>query len=1110
LQRVGRAGHSLGAIPKGRLFPLTRDDLLECIALVRAVLARRLDTITIPREPLDVLAQQIVAAVAGEEMGEDELWNLCRRAYPYRSLTRDAFDRIIELLSDGFAPERGRRDALLHRDRVQGRLRPRRRARLTALTCGGAIAEVGSYRVVTEDDRRAVVGSVDEDFAVESSAGDVFVLGTSSWKIQRLRGNDMMVIDVPGATPTVPFWRGEGPGRTIELSEELSALRSELDARLDTTADGPTDAHARRIAAEAWLRDVAHVDGFGAAQAVDYATAQRNATGFLPSHTRILFERFFDETGGMQVVIHSPFGDRINRAWGLALRKRFCRTFDFELQASADDNGIVLSLGQQHSFPLADLAGMITPASGRHLLEQAVLAVPFFSSRWRWNTTRALAIRRFDRGRAVPPPLLRMRADDLLSAVFPAQTACLENVTGDIDIPDHPLVRQTVHDTLHEAMNLDGWLAVLERVHAGAIEIVSLDTREPSPFAHERLNANPYAFLDDAPLEERRARAISVRRTLPIETVRDLGRLEPEAIEQVKREAWPIVRDPDELHDALQSLVAIPDAAMSPWRAWADRLVAEGRATCWVASGQPARWIATERVPFARALWPDGDAEPPVSLPTGLRNEVAREEALAALARGWMEISGPITVPSLAALVALPAANLAVALATLEHQGIVLRGSFSPAESETEWCERGLLARIHRLTLEELRRRIRPVSVDTFVRHLVRHQHVHPEFRLRGARGVATVLGQLEGFEAPAADWERKLLAARLERYDPAWLDELASSGFARWGRLRPIARRPGEESGTTRGRPLRAFGRNVPITIFQRDHYAWIAPANSLEETHATETSCSTRARSVLRTLRSGGALFHGQLAHRTDLPLHELDDALGELAAHGLATSDGFEPLRRLVGSSSAALIVEASGDPSIRRLLGRSRARSRRPTGAPRFGSPHRSTHHGDGRWSVLAEHDGETAGAATHRVEAWCRLLLRRYGLVCRDVLARESLAPPWAELARMYRVLEARGEIRGGLFVADLAGEQYALPEVVPTLRALAENGDDDPPLTVAATDPLNLFGRVVPGVKITASSANRVTIDNGRLANGTPSPRHELDPVPTGVGSTEGHERDPQ
>ena len=818
LQRVGRAGHSLGRVPKGRLFGLTRDELIECLALTRAVREGRLDRVDIPRAPLDVLAQQVVAAVACEDWDEDALFDLCRRAFPYRDLSREDYDAVLEMLSEGIAPERGRYGAYLHRDRVNRWLHARKGARLTAITCGGAIPEVADYRVVTDGEERTVVGTVDEDFAVESNGGDIFLLGNTSWRVRHVRGGEVVVSDAHGAPPTIPFWRGEAPGRTLELSAEVARLREELVALIQRGGEGEEPAVN-------WLVKACQVSPRRAQQAAGYVAAQYAATGMVPTQKRLLFERFFDESGGMQLVVHAPFGTRINRAWGLAMRKRFCRTFDFELQASAGDNGIVLSLGAQHSFPLEQMFTLVPSHLARDVLVQAFLAAPFFGTRWRWNVTRALQLKRAQKGKRVPPYLQRMRAEDLLSAVFPAQTACQENVTGDIAVPDQPIVRQTVDDCLHEAADLDGWLAVLRDMEAGAIERVGLDSREPSPFAHELLNASPYAFLDDAPLEERRARAVTMRRSLSPEALRDLGSLDPEAIARVKSEAWPLIRDADELHDALLSQGALPTEEGKEWQREFEELRSTGRAT--QTEGTTPLWTATERWPLIRAVWPEAAARPQVAVPAGVRQDWPREEAIAFLVRGRLEWAGPVTAGALAQALGLHLSDVEGALAALEMQGVVLRGRFTGAE-ELEWCDRRLLARIHRLTLEGLRRQIAAVPPEQFVRFLVRHQHAHPNARLTGQGGLLTLLEQLEGFEAPAGHWEKYLLPSRLDTYSPGWLDGLTFFGQAAWGRLRAL---PATQSGngtngsSCNGRPMKALTRSTPITLMLRDDVSWLLP---------------------------------------------------------------------------------------------------------------------------------------------------------------------------------------------------------------------------------------------------------------------------------------------
>lgn len=1049
LQRVGRAGHSLGVIPKGRLFALTREEQIECLALVRAVFAGRLDRIQIPREPLDILAQQLVAAAAGDEWDEDTLFNLCRRAHPFHELSRQDFDTVLEMLSEGVAPQRGRWGAHIHRDLVNRRIRGRRGARLTAITCGGAIPEIADYRVVLDDDARTFVGTVDEDFAVESMAGDIFLLGNTSWRIRHVRGGEVVVSDAQGAPPTIPFWRGEAPGRTFELSAEVAQLREDIVGRLGQDA-------------ESWLQQACHVDEHGARQAVAYVTAQQVATGMVPTQQKVLFERFFDESGGMQLVVHAPFGTRINRAWGLAMRKRFCRSFDFELQASAGDNGVVLSLGAQHSFPMEQMFRLVPSHVGREVLIQALLAVPFFTTRWRWNATRALAIRRADKGRRVPPPLQRMRADDLLSAVFPAQTACQENVVGDIEVPDHPLVNQTVHDCLHEAMDIGGFIELLHDIENGKIELVGLDSREPSPFAHELLNAAPYAFLDDAPLEERRARAVALRRSLSVDALRDLGRLDPEAIQQVCSEAWPLVRDADELHDTLLSMSAVPAQEGEPWRDFFHELIASGRATVLERPDAAPLWVATERLPLVRAIWAEATARPERAVPAGIRQDWDRDEAIVTLLRGRVECVGPVTAARLACDFGLNVHDVARGLAALESQGVVLRGRFTGSattsvqdEESLEWCERRLLSRIHRLTLEGLRRQIQPVAPEQFLHFLSRHQHLHVDTRLRGQAGLLELIEQLQGFEAPAGHWERHLLPARLEAYNPAWLDALTFAGQAMWGRLRQV-RRPEDA-----GRPMRSLTRATPITLMLREDLAWLldsepTPADLSAHT-ANGRPLSGNAQAALEAFHRHGAMFIGQLGTAAQLLESQVEDALGELAAAGLVTSDGFPALRGLIASGR-----ERGHREPPRQTFRRSRL----------FGLRAPARIEG-GRWSLLRSFLPAEA-SADERIENWCRLLLRRYGVMFRDLLAREASAPPWQELVRGYRRLESRGEIRGGRFVAQVAGEQYALADVVSRLRN--HESANGIPLTLAATDPLNLSGRVLPGPRIPASPGRHVVI----------------------------------
>jgi ATP-dependent Lhr-like helicase len=1074
LQRVGRAGHSLGLVPKGRLFALSRDELVECAALVRAVRQGRLDKIDIPQAPLDILAQQLVATVACEDWDEDKLFELCRRAYPYRDLTRDDFNDVLEMLSEGIAPQRGRWGAHLHRDRVHRRVRAREGARLTAITCGGAIPEIADYRVVTDDENRTFVGTLDEDFAVESNGGDIFLLGNTSWRVKHIRGSEVVVQDAHGAPPTIPFWRGEAPGRTFELSAEVAKLREDLASR-NSEIDrlyGLSD-HALN-------------------QLVAYIEAQQAATGMVPTQKRLLFERFFDESGGMQLVIHAPFGTRINRAWGLAMRKRFCRSFDFELQASADDNGVVLALGAQHSFPLEQMFKLVPSHLARDVLVQAFLAVPFFATRWRWNVTRALQQRRFQQGQRVPPHLQRMRADDLLSAVFPAQTACQENVVGDIEVPHQPIVRQTVHDCLHEAADLDGLLSVLREIESGQIKVVALDTREPSPFAHELLNASPYAFLDDAPLEERRARAVSLRRTLSPENLRDLGKLDPEVIAQVRAEAWPLVRDAEELHDVLLSHGMMPfkDVERSDaWRDFLEELRSVGRATEFLTENGVPCCVATERWPLVKSIWSNARPRPEILVPAEIRQDWPREEAIAFIIRGRMECIGPTTLESLCQELALNPGDVEAALFLLENQGSILRGRFT-GHADLEWCDRRLLARIHRLTLEGLRRQIAPVPPEQFIRFLIRHQHLHEQTKLRGQAGLLALIEQLEGFEAPAGHWEKYVLPARLESYSSGWLDSLTFFGQVVWGRLlaRDDGGRTKEETRitassslilhpsslpkTSRGRPMKALTRSTPITLMHREHMAWLLPTS--DESSPPVEGLGSNARAAYDCFLNRGALFPNQLASLLQLVPAQVDDVLGELAAAGLVTSDGYPALRTLIGTL-----------PRENGHRGRRRRSFRASSSAP---SP-------VGRWTLL-RNDLTPAVTSEERTEHWCRLLLRRYGVIFRDLLANESTPPPWSALVRTYRRLEARGEIRGGRFVSGVAGEQYALSEVISLLRSSASEPDQKP-LVLSATDPINFTGRIgsrSPAARVPALPGYLITVNQGELKAFEPARKHQDHP----------------
>ncbi|HEV3394217.1 MAG TPA: DEAD/DEAH box helicase [Chthoniobacterales bacterium] len=1059
LQRVGRAEHKRGGLPKGRIFPLSRDELVECAALLRAVRRGELDRLLIPEKPLDVLAQQIVAATSTDDWDENELFEQVRAAWPYRNLSRDAFDSVVKMLAEGFSTKRGRRAALIHHDAINHRLRGRRGARLTALTSGGAIPDNADYRVILEPSE-TFVGTVNEDFAVESLAGDIFQLGNASWRILRINSGTVRVEDAKGQPPGIPFWLGEAPARTNELSAAVSDLRAEIENML---SDGKDVA--------AWLVSELKLPAEAAQQVADYFADTYRTLGAIPSQQTLVMERFFDESGGMQLVLHSPFGNRVNRAWGLALRKRFCRSFNFELQAAATDDSIVISLGTQHSFPLEEVFRYLNSKTVRDLLVQALLDAPMFTIRWRWNATRSLAVPRFRGGSKLAAPLQRMESENLLAAVFPDQLACLEHIVGDREIPDHPLVEQTIDDCLTEAMDIDGLEKVLRKIENADIRCIARDLPEPSPLASEILNARPYAFLDNAPLEERRTQAVYTRRSSERSGSDGLGILDTAAIEKVEKEAWPEATNADELHDALMLLAVMTrdevqrtvhhEGNGAAAEQILNELVAAKRAPQ-LRVGERVFWVAAERLPMLKTIWPDANVDPPLVAPESAQKQNwERSNAVRELLRGRMEVSGPVTNSQLEAILALPRSEIETGLLGLESEGFVLRGKFHPNASEQEWCDRRLLARIHRLTIDRLRAEIQPVSAQDFYRFLFAWQRVDAEHRAEGPEGLQSILEQLDGCELPLASWESAVLNARVTDYDPEWLDRLCFSGRVGWARLSSP-----QHSNARATAPLRTS----PIALYQRenlDEWLCLATTRSIhirQGSSAQASELSSNAQSAREALDAGGALFFAEIVRRTGLLSSQVEEALSELAALGFVTSDSFDGLR--------ALLVPSNKRPTF----GRNEGKRRRKTNLASIEFA--------GRWSLIrkepvAQSNGADSVGRDIALEKFARVLLRRYGIVFRRLLERESLNATWYELGRIYRRLEARGEIRGGYFIAGMSGEQFALPEAIGLLRSIRKAAPSHELITLSAADPLNLQGILTPGSRIAAFTANRISFRNG-------------------------------
>lgn len=1064
MQRVGRAGHWRGATPKGRLFATTRDDLLEQAALVREMRSGNLDRVEIPPQPIDVLMQQIVAACGAEPWNKRSLFEVLRRAYPYRELTWEQYEEIIAILSNGIESSRGRYGAYLLQDGIHGELRPRRGARMIAISNGGAIPDTALFNVILQPED-VQIATLDEHFAVDSSPGDVILLGNMSWRVQRIEASGQVhVEDAHGAPPSVPFWTGEAPQRTDVLSDGVSDLRKEISRRTEKVVPEFISPVQPDVAsATAWLIEECGLDNWGAQQLVRYLVDGRAVLGAIPSNKTIIAERFFDEGGGMQLILHAPFGGRVNKAWGLALRKRFCRGFNFELQAAATDNGINISLAEQHSFPLSDVFRFLTEVTARTLLEQASLAAPVFKTRWRWAAGRSLQLLRNSKGKRIAPQVQRTRSEDLLASVFPQAAACFENIEGDIQIPDHPLVREVMKDVLQEAMDLDGLLRVLGGIQDGSIQCLAVDTAVPSQFAHELINANPYAFLDEAGLEERRARAVSLNSRIPGSVLEQPGRLDLAAVATVRAECWPDIRDEHELHDLLMSLILLPLPMIDQERSrhWPElfqRLERASRAQC-VRLNKMICWVANERADSARAVWsgaPDADA--------------GVDDTIRKCVRGWIQILGPVTANQFATQLALTPAVVFRAFLSLEAQGLLMRGCFertaASEDHEIEWCERRILQRIHKLTIGTRRRQIEPVSPPEFMRWLLDWQHLALQTQVSGEDGLLETISKLEGFEAPAVEWEKSIFPARVADYDPRWLDHLCLSGVIGWGRVSP---HPAFREGNGQG-PRRVIPTNAsPITFYLRDSASWLDHAlhSQKVEDRFLNQALTPNALNVWGLLKRRGACFAEDVQRNLGLDAIETQHALWELAAAGLAAADGFDQLRTMIDSE--------------RRQAAQ---------------SSNRKTRSAAGRWSLFGAHmvlPEDAIERARHEdisIESAAHMLLNRYGVVFRDLLVMESNVPRWGSLLRMFRRLEDRGLIRGGRFVSGFSGEQFALPEVAESLRspAPATLGSE---IAIAGADPINLIGILIPGERVAAIPGRSCVITSTMLqrSESTHAPR---------------------
>ncbi|MBN4061584.1 DEAD/DEAH box helicase [Bacteroidales bacterium AH-315-I05] len=1103
LQRVGRSGHTIKGIPKGRLFPLSRDELVECTAIMDAVRRGELDSIVMPEKPLDILAQQIVAEVACRDYSEDELFQLFSQAYPYQHLSRKEFDDVVNMLAEGYTSRRGRRGAYLHHDKVNSRVKARKGARLTALVSGGAIPDNFDYDVILEPEN-VFIGTLNEDFAVESIPGDIFQLGNNSWRLLKIENGRVRVEDAKGLAPTIPFWLGEAPGRTIELSKAVSRLREEVSERLGNLEnlkhpneylDDETPDESWKFDAIKWLTDEVKITEEAADQLVAYLATAKAALGVIPSQNKLVLERFFDEVGDMHVVLHSPFGSQMNRAWGLSLRKRFCRKFNFELQAAANEDAIVLSLGATHSFPLDEVFHYLNSKTVEDVLIQALLDAPMFEIRWRWNASRALAVLRRRAGQKVPPQIQRMNSEDLIALVFPDQIACLENIVGEREIPDHPLINQTIHDCLTEAMNIDLLKEILQKIDKKEIKCVSKDLTEPSVLAQEIVNARPYAFLDDnTEFAERRTNAVQNRRWLDPAEAKDLGKLDIEAIKKVKAEAWPQAETADELHDALvlSGFFTEEEGMANNWQFLFEELITENRAVRVVNNWQLVRkdsrrsssdslgavdkkpkplWVAAERIPFFKKIHPKSHLSPEIQIPKRIFEDIPDEQnPLVEIVRGRLETLGPVQAIEIAESIKLPEDEIDKALLALENEGFVFRGNFTPDLDVTEWCERRLLARIHRYTIQKLRKEIEPVSSADFMRFLFDWQHAIPELRTQGPASLEKIVEQLEGFEAQAAAWESDILPARIKDYEHIWLDMLCLSGKIVWGK-----NNGSKSNGSLNGKKPSPI-KTTPITLMSRSNKLIISKISEVPNGIFSEN-----ARKVLEFLQKNGASFFGEILTRTGLMEIQVEQAMSELVSLGLLTSDSYTGLRAMLvpikykagrKKGKAPFSLEQAGRWSVTENAVHTNMQKNgsMENGTQKSSSEKKASQQNRG-WG-LKEDDKV-------RNETIARILLKRYGVVFRKVVDRENIALPWRELVRVFRLMEARGEIRGGRFVTGVWGEQFALPEALSLLRKVRKTEKGGQLVSISAADPLNLTGIITPEKRISQIYSNRILYRDG-------------------------------
>lgn len=1000
LQRLGRSGHGVGMISRGRLFPLTRSDLVECVALLDALDRDWLETITVSGSgPTDVLVQQMVAEVAARgEVSSEVLFGQLVRAWPYRDLDKETFGELLNMISRGFSTRLGRHLAHLRFDQQEKKIYARPGARRFAIENGGVIPDLFDYDVKLLPENLSI-GTVSEDFAFESMTGDVFQLGNRSYRLIQVRSGTAYVEDAAGAPPSIPFWFGDAPGRTKVLSQAVSELYAKCESAL---REGGVERCVK------FLMTIPGLTQHAALELTEFLNESKNALGTLPGSDRVLVERFFDEVGDQHLVLHYPCGIQLNRAYGMALRKRFCRQFNFELQAAADDDSVILSLGATHSFHLNTLAKFLNAQTVRTMLVQAILQSPMFSTRWRWIAATALALARRRAGKRLPAPFQRADAEDLVAHVFPDQLACQDNLTGPREVPDHPLVSQTLNECLDVLMDCSGLERLLSDLQKGSMHFFARDLPAPSPLAESIIHARPWAFLDETPAEERRTRAIPSTRLGIWSKELSQGQLggRQDLVDQIRREAWPSLAGVEAACDALSVLGFLTDEEVgrSNGDAVMHQLLEQRRAgRVRTANGQ-VLWVSLQRAGEILSVAPGATIEP-AKLVTDSMSSIDPEINLRELLHSRLVGLGPATAEQLATAMGLTAEQVEPALTALETQGIVMRGAFDPKVNGDCWCHRHLVARLARLSIQTARRRPLPlVSKEIFQYSVLSRQEL---FELgEGPEVVARVLSQNRGFHAPLGLWERSILPARVHGYSPADLDVLIAGGRFLCGRL-TSPKTLGSDSNL----------RNLPVAFCSRQEMETCLIGDCPQVVDDSEAGL------VVEVLRQKGALFWDDLLGMTGLLPVRLESALTCLVRSGLVYPD----------------------HPGALRILARPAARRKA------------NSLSGLGRFSLIDR--PEFWEWSTERVLAYAERGLDRYGVIFRDLISRDPVAPPWRVLIGQLWRMEARGDVAGGRFVLDVEGEQFARQDALLELQRCAEMTSERRMLNmvkIATGDPANL------------------------------------------------------